>query len=128
MYKYFIYKFLLLFSLNIFAIDLVCDKVDVDDKGIELPDSSYVEKYTTFKNLIPDQNQTYMDGETEVTIKWDDDRVIIRRESKSFFYITQAIISRKDFSWTGSTITNVFDVPDTKGKCKKWEKPKDNAF
>ena len=127
MNKHFIYTFLLLFSYNTFAIDLVCDKVNVDDKGIELPDRGYVEKYWTFKNLIPDQNQTYMDGKTEVTIKWADDTVTIRREATTFYYISQTIISRKDFSWTGSTSAS-FEIPNTKGKCKIWEKPKDNQF
>lgn len=124
--------FAFVFSSNIHSLDLVCDGVKTTEmRGSEIP-GTYSENYETFKNLIPDQNQTYMDGETRVSIKWGDSQVIIEHENTWFAinagreYTTTYIISRKDFSWAGMTLYE--DLEYMKGVCKIWEKPKDNAF
>ena len=126
MKNYLTYSLLLIFSMNTFAIDLACDKVNLDDDGNSVPDTK-VEEFHVFKNLIPDQNQTFLDGDVKVTINWDNDKVTILREAQTFYFISQAIISRKDFSWTGSTLAS-WGATDHKGNCKIWEKPTDNVF
>ena len=124
--------FTFLISFNIHSLDLVCDGVETTEmRGKEIP-GTYSEKWKTFKNLIPDQNQTYMDDTTKVSIQWSDSQVMIKHEDTWFAinagreYTTTYYISRKDFTWAGTTLYE--DLTFRKGVCKIWEKPTDNAF
>ena len=125
--------FLLLPSPLANALDLQCDKVEITamNDGEEIA-GTYSENWTRFMNLIPDQNQTYMDGDTKVTIQWSNASVTIEHELLQFerdsgwSYTDWYRISRKDFTWKGYNSYKGHTL--FKGLCKIWEKPSDNAF
>ena len=125
--------FLLLLSPLANALDLQCDMVEVTalKDGAEVP-GTYKAKWHTFKGLIPDQNQTYMDGDSRISIQWNDASVSITEENTWFAlnagrsYTDYTTINRKDFSWIGFNSYEEFTY--MKGLCKIWEKPSDNAF
>ena len=126
--------FLLLLSPLANALDLQCDKVDVtslDEDGVEVT-GTYKAKWYTYKGLIPDQNQTYMDGDSRISIQWFDATVTIEEENTWFEYNSAwsyedyIVISRKDFTWSG--YHSYKEITFMKGLCKIWEKPNDNAF
>jgi len=125
--------FLLLLSPLANALDLQCDKVEVTalEGGVEVP-GTYEPKWHTFKGLIPDQNQTYMDGDSRISIQWSDVTVTINEENTWFelnsgwSYTFYTVINRKDFTWSG--YHSYKEIILMKGLCKIWEKPSDNAF
>tara|TARA_B100000989_G_C19273692_1_gene357300 strand:- start:136 stop:513 length:378 start_codon:yes stop_codon:yes gene_type:complete len=123
----FVWVALIIFiSFDTNAIDLQCDKVEVTSGGLEI-EGTYSEKWNTFKNLIPDQNQTFMDDMTRVSISWSDSAVTIEKQHTQFTFLQAYVISRKDFKWRGSIMTSS-RLTNLKGTCKLWEKPSDNAF
>lgn len=131
--KVFVPIFLLLVSVGTSALDLKCDKVDLasDKSRIE---STYSERWTSFKNLKPDVNETFFDGDVKNVIQWTDGSVSIEQEYTWFErngagpYSTMVRISRKDFSWTGYTSSIKGGHVSHEGVCSILEKPKDNAF
>ena len=126
------FLFILCFSIGANAISLKCDGVETYDmRGDEKP-GTFSETFTKFMNLKPDQNETFMDDDTKVSIQWSDSSVTIKRENLWFprndagDYVDTYFISRKDFTWAG--MRRYQGLRFFKGTCKLWEKPKDNAF
>lgn len=124
---------LLLASMDTAAIDLKCDKVDLDADKNPIQ-STYSENWTSFRNLKPDVNETYMDGDIRTVIQWSDSSVSIDKENTWFEkngggkYRSLYVINRKDFSWRGFHSNRKEGVISQGGTCSILEKPKDNAF
>lgn len=116
MKKYIITTFLIIFSINSFALNLDCDG-------------------KIFKNLESDVDTEVTNDrggmmQTTISVTWSELSLTIKEDMLSSIMPKADLysINRKDLSYVKKEIRLGEDTVEKKGQCKIWEKPADNLI
>ena len=116
MKKYIITTFLIIFSINSFALNLDCDG-------------------KIFKNLESDVDTEVTNDrgglmQTTIAVTWSELSLNIKEDMLSSIMPKADLynINRKDLSYVKSEIRLGEDTVEKKGQCKIWEKPAGNVI
>jgi hypothetical protein len=108
--------FAILFSPNLFALNIDCES-------------------KVFRGLVSDQDTEELKDpggfmQTTYTVTWNDTHVMIKEDMLTSIMPKADLwdINRKDLSFEKSEIRLGADTVIIKGQCKIWEKPAENIF
>ena len=116
MKKSIVTTFLIIFSINSFALNLDCDG-------------------KIFRNLESDVDTEVTNDrgglmQTTIAVEWTQLSLMIKEDMLSSMFPKADLytISRKDLSYVKKEIRLGEDTVEKKGQCKVWEKPADNVI